>query len=139
MICIGKYSFILFFLLANIFLGFLKEHMVFGWEISLFLFLMSSFFSYNMANNCYIATAMVQAIEKNKIKEETEKRLSIEEWLKKMDELKLSSPNDFLNFLRMDEGTYEELLNLIGPKILKQDTNDDFFSVKKRSPCFKVH
>ena len=50
------------------------------------------------------------------------KRLWMEEWLNKWDELKLSSLNDFLNFLRMDEGTYEELLNLVGPKIQLQDT-----------------
>ena len=59
---------------------------------------------------------MVQAIKK-KIKTETVKRLWMKEWLKKRDELKLSSPNDFLNFLRMHKSTYEELLNLIGPKI----------------------
>ena len=50
----------------------------------------------------------------------------MKEWLKKRDEftyeillndLKLISSNDILNFLRMDEGTYEELLNLFGPKI----------------------
>ena len=37
-------------------------------------------------------------------------------------QLKLSSPNDFLNFLQMDEGTYEELLNWLGPNIQKQYT-----------------
>ena len=46
MICLGKYSFMVLFLLENIFLGFLKEHMVFGWEISLVLFLLSSLFFY---------------------------------------------------------------------------------------------
>ena len=46
----------------------------------------------------------------------------MKELLKKRDEHKLSSPNDFLNFLRMDEGAYEELLNLVGSKIQKQDT-----------------
>ena len=34
--------------------------------------------------------------------------------IEKKDDLKLSSPNDFLSFLRMDEGTHEELLNLVG-------------------------
>ena len=33
-----------------------------------------------------------------------------------------NSPNDFINFLGMDKGTYEELLNLVGPKIQKPDT-----------------
>ena len=93
--------------------------MVFGWKITLFLFLMSSFF-FNMTNDSFIATAIVQAIKKNK--KETVKRLWMEEWLKKSDERKLSSPIDFLNFLRMDEDTYEELLNLVGPKIQKQGT-----------------
>ena len=37
-------------------------------------------------------------------------------------ELKLSSPNDFLNFLQIDQGTYEKLLNRLGPKIQKQYT-----------------
>ena len=60
-------------------------------------------------------------------------RLWMEEWLKKRDELKLSCPNDFLNFLRMDEGTYEELSNLFGPKIQKQDTEMcDAISPKQR-------
>ena len=45
MICLGKYSFMVLFLLENIFfLGFLKEHMVFGWEISLVLFFIVEFF-----------------------------------------------------------------------------------------------
>ena len=35
----------------------------------------------------------------------------MKEWLQKRNELKLSSVNDFLNFLQMDEGTFEELLN----------------------------
>ena len=34
------------------------------------------------------------------------KRLWTKEWLQKRDELKLSSPNDFLNFLQIDEGTF---------------------------------
>ena len=50
------------------------------------------------------------------------KRLWTKEWLQKRDELKLSSSNDFLNFLQIDEGTYEELLNWFGPKIQKQYT-----------------
>ena len=70
-----------------------------------------------MANVCFKAIAVVQAIKK--IKEETVKHLWIKEWLKKRDELKLSSPNDFLRFLWMDEGTHEELFSLIGPKFKK--------------------
>ena len=46
----------------------------------------------------------------------------MKECLKKRDELKSSSPNDFRNILRMDDGTCEELLNLTGAKIQKQDT-----------------
>ena len=44
-------------------------------------------------------------------------------WLKKRDYLKLSAQNDFLKILRMEEGTHEELLNLVGPKFQKQDTH----------------
>ena len=46
----------------------------------------------------------------------------MKEWLQKRDELKLSSLNDFLNFLLMDDCIYEELLNLLGTKILEQYT-----------------
>ena len=69
MICLGKYSFMVLFLLENIFLGFLKEHMVSGWKISLVLFFIAEFFfSINMANDCFIAIEMVQAIKKKIIK-----------------------------------------------------------------------
>lgn len=40
-----------------------------------------------------------------------------------LDELKLSTTNDFRNCLRMDSSTYEELLNMITPLIRKKDTN----------------
>ena len=39
--------------------------------------------------------------------------------VEKRDELKLRSSNEVLNFLRMDEGTFEKLLVLVGPKIQK--------------------
>ena len=51
--------------MENIFLGFLKAHMIFGWKISLFLFLMSGLFSINMANDCSIDTQMCSAISPN--------------------------------------------------------------------------
>ena len=35
----------------------------------------------------------------------------------------LMNSNDFRNFLRVDEYTYEELSNLVGPKIEKQNTS----------------
>ena len=35
--------------------------------------------------------------------------------------LKLTSPNDFRNYLRMNEGIYEEFLYFLCPKIQKQD------------------
>ena len=73
-----------------------------------------------MANDCFIGIAMVQANKKDK--EETVKRLWNKDWLKKRDELKLISPNDFLNCLPMDEGTHKELLNLVDPKFQKRDT-----------------
>ena len=62
MIFIGKYSFMVFSFLENIFC-FRKEYMVFGWEIPLFLFFNVDF---NMANDCFIAIALVQAIKKIK-------------------------------------------------------------------------
>ena len=69
MICLGKYSFMVLFLLENIFLGFLKEPMVLGCDIPLVLFLIVEFFfSINMANHCLIAIEMVQAIKKIIIK-----------------------------------------------------------------------
>ena len=51
------------------------------------------------------------------------KRLWVKEQWKKRDELKLSSKKDFLNFLRMYKGIYEELFNLVGPRIQQQDPN----------------
>ncbi|XP_044750572.1 protein ALP1-like [Coccinella septempunctata] len=39
-----------------------------------------------------------------------------------MKELRISAPDDFKNFLRMDGKTYDELLNKVRPYIEKQDT-----------------
>ena len=63
---------------------------------------------------------MVQAIKKIIIKGNCD--VCLEERVVAEKQLKLSSPNDFLNFLQMDEGTYEELLNWLGPNIQKQYT-----------------
>ncbi|KAF0755153.1 protein ANTAGONIST OF LIKE HETEROCHROMATIN PROTEIN 1-like, partial [Aphis craccivora] len=55
----------------------------------------------------------------------------MKEWLKKrntfshhnlLDELRLSSPSDYRNYLRMDYTTFSELLNMITPMIEKQYT-----------------
>lgn len=38
-------------------------------------------------------------------------------------ELSINEPRDFQKFLRMDETTFQSLLEMIRPKITKQDTN----------------
>ncbi|GFO29311.1 Pol polyprotein [Plakobranchus ocellatus] len=42
---------------------------------------------------------------------------------KLLDELGCTEPSDFRNFLRMDEDSFDELLELVRPCIKKQDTN----------------
>ncbi|KAJ8909933.1 hypothetical protein NQ315_005652 [Exocentrus adspersus] len=37
-------------------------------------------------------------------------------------ELRLNDPNDFKNYLRMDCGTFDELLNMLRPYLTRQDT-----------------
>ena len=63
-------------------------------DFFVFVFYFRVFCSINMANDCFIAIEMVQARKNG---------------CRKGDELKLSPVNDFLNFLQMDEGTFEEL------------------------------
>ncbi|KAG5865346.1 hypothetical protein JTB14_026593 [Gonioctena quinquepunctata] len=66
----------------------------------------------------------------------------IVEWLLKrnkfphvnlLEELRLY-PDDWRNFLRMDENTYLELLNLFTPLILRNDTNAHHTQRKVNSP-----
>ena len=122
MICLGKYSFMVLFLSENIFLGFLKEHMVFVWEICLVLFFIVEFFFLLIWQT--IASLPLKWCRQ--LKNDNKRKL----WSvfgrksgcrKGMNLVKLSSPNDFLNFLQIDEGTYEELLNWLAPKIQKCD------------------
>ena len=42
---------------------------------------------------------------------------------KLLDELRCTEPSDFRNFLRMNEDSFDELLELVRPFIIKQDTN----------------
>lgn len=43
-------------------------------------------------------------------------------YLNLIDELCLGDTASYTNFLRMDSGTFNELLNLVGPSITKKDT-----------------
>lgn len=83
----------------------------------------------NVEEMCLIATALVLAtgtIEKNKRK----RRKWVKLWLADRDrhshvnllnELKVE-PDDYRNYLRMDENIYIELLHLVTPLIERQDT-----------------
>ena len=68
MICLGKYSFFGFISFRKYFFRFSQRTYGFWMEISLVLFFIVEFFSFNMANNSFIAIEMVQAIKKNKKK-----------------------------------------------------------------------
>lgn len=80
-----------------------------------------------------LATASVcavQIIEKRK-KRYCNRRWWCKEWLLKrstyshinlLEELRLY-PDDWRNYLRMDENSYLELLNLVAPFIRRKDTN----------------
>jgi len=77
-----------------------------------------------------IGIAIYLACDKTK-KNEKKKRFWMKEWLKKrntfshhnlLDELRLSSPSDYRNYLRIDYTTFSELLNMISPMIEKQST-----------------
>lgn len=39
-----------------------------------------------------------------------------------LDDVRVSTPKDFQNYFCMTNACYEELLNLVGPVIVKQDT-----------------
>lgn len=82
----------------------------------------------NIEEMCLIATAVVLAVEEKKKKRK--RRIWVKSWLSKRDiyshvnlinELKLQ-PDDYRNYLRMDENTYVELLPLVAPLIEYQDT-----------------
>lgn len=91
--------------------------------------------------DCCIALALVLALQKKNNKNR-KKRVWMKDWLKKrcefthehmLNEIRLTSPKDFNNYLRMNESIYEELLQLISPKIYKRDTHlRDAISVNQR-------
>lgn len=65
------------------------------------------------------------------IKRKRKQRIWMKEWLKQrsrlshsnlLEELQLSSPLDYKNYLRMDPPTFGELLAMITPLIQKEDT-----------------
>lgn len=83
----------------------------------------------NVEEMFVIATAVVLAVESME-KKKRKRRKWVKSWLSKRDtyshvnlinELKLE-PDDYRNYLRMDENTYLELLHLITPQIERQDT-----------------
>lgn len=78
---------------------------------------------------CLAVAAVTTVIIKEKNKKN--KRKWVKQWLLKrkqyshinlMNELKFH-PQDWFNYLRMDEETYLELLNLVTPLIKKEDTH----------------
>ena len=75
-------------------------------------------------------TLTLAVCEMNKRKKKRERRWS-KEWYKLRDRftherllnyLRVTEPEDYKNFLRMDEAAFDNLLELIKPKIEKQDT-----------------
>lgn len=77
---------------------------------------------------CLIATAV--ALEVSKKKQKRKRSKWVKTWLKKREEYSHANllntlrleVDDYRNYLRMDEDTYIELLNLVTPIIKKQDT-----------------
>lgn len=77
------------------------------------------------------ASCVVIALLCAKKKKERKDRIWMKEWYKKrseytherlLNELRLSEPNDFQNFLRLDGESFDELLKMVKPKIEKQNT-----------------
>ena len=81
-----------------------------------------------------IVSAICVKNKRRKIEEQKKKSIRsrwVKSWLQKrsnyshinlMEELRLE-PDDFRNYLRMDEDTYVELLSMVTPLIAKQDTH----------------
>lgn len=77
-----------------------------------------------------LATAMVCCIQTKIENESEQKRKWCKSWISERDkwshknliERLRSEPGDFRNYMRMDETTYVELLNLVTPLLSKQDT-----------------
>jgi hypothetical protein len=85
-----------------------------------------------MEEDALVAIAIYLACEKKKKKKKKEKRFWMKEWFKKrhtfshhnlLDELRLSSPSDYKNYLRMDNSTFSELLEMVTPFIFKRSTH----------------
>lgn len=85
-----------------------------------------------MSNNNNKKVLMAAAVALLQIRKESSKKRSrwTKDWLQKrsryshvnfLEELRLE-PRDWMNYLRMDAGTYEELLVLVSPLIIKKDT-----------------
>lgn len=74
-----------------------------------------------------VAIALVVASKKK----DKNKRRWMKEWFKKrnkythenlLNDLRISEPSDFQNFLRLDSTVFEELLRMVIPEIKKRDT-----------------
>lgn len=79
------------------------------------------------ADKAFLALVLALSFKKKK-----KRRIWSKEWYKLrhkythenlLKELLFSSPEDYVNFLRMDGETFSNLLELIRPQIEKQDTN----------------
>lgn len=64
-------------------------------------------------------------------KKKRKKRIWVKEWLKRrneftherlLNELRISEPNDFKNFVRLDAESFDQLLRLVEPHIKKKNT-----------------
>lgn len=76
--------------------------------------------------SCVAIALVVASKRKDKIK-----RRWMKEWLKKrnkythenlLNDLRISEPSDFQNFLRLDSTVFDELLRMVTPEIHKRDT-----------------
>lgn len=76
-----------------------------------------------------LAVVLIMENDDNTVKKK--KKVWVKEWLKNRDqcsdlnllrELRTSSPDDYRNFLRMDENTFIKLLEMVRPFITKRDT-----------------
>lgn len=81
------------------------------------------------SNETLVASALILYLQ-NKNKNKMKRKIWTKNWFQKRDdfshinllkELKFS-PNDWNNYMRMNEKTYLELLSLVTPLIQKQDT-----------------
>ena len=99
----------------------------------------------NMSSSAIASIIIACALDDgddNTRKRKRKQRIWMKEWLQKratlshdslIQELQLSSPLDYKNYLRMDLHTFGDLLQMVSPHIYKQDTQlRDAISPKQR-------